>query len=99
MDIRNISISVRFLDGRTGEVAIRIKFHLFMNIALQNFRIYREKSIRNPVSIDRVICWEANIEHEVEATRCCNNADISNTNTSTTVLNWQGSAWGRKPNR
>lgn len=69
-----------------------------MNIALQELRIYRGKSIWNPISIDRVICWEANIEHEVESTSGCNNADVSNTSSPTTVLDWQGSAWGRKPN-
>ena len=38
--VRNISISVRLLDGCTGEVGIWSKFHLFMNIALQEFKIY-----------------------------------------------------------
>jgi len=44
--------------------------------------------VRNPISMDRVIFWEANVKHEAEPTSCCNNADVSDINYTTAVLNW-----------
>ena len=65
---------------------------MFVDIAWSKSREQRRKALRKAFLVNRMVRRQANIEHEVETSGGCDDAYITNGNTSTSIYVWEGTA-------